>query len=137
MTLFNWLDEITLHKRKADTFKDEEWVTFNSFLIHKYISMEPKYIEIANYLQKIPHEHKKQIYNAYKQFLPKKKVFFKYIGSKKQKSDNLDISFLSQYFECSEKEANEYADLLGKDGVQYYIQKQGTTTDTKVKKKKK
>lgn len=137
MNLFSWLDEITLHKRKADTFTDEEWVSFNSFLIHKYVSMEPKYIEIANFIQKIPHDHKKQIYNAYKDFLPKKKMFFKYIGAKKSKKQETNVDFLSTYFECSVKQASEYADLIGEDGVQYYIQKQGTIADIKPKKKKK
>ena len=55
-------------------------------------------------------------YNFYKEMLPKSKAFFKYIKAGK-KNTNVDLlKHISDYFECSVKEANEYRDILrGKD----------------------
>ena len=85
VTLFGWLDEITLKKSPTNSFDESDWKTFNSYLINKYVSMQPEYIELVNYIQKIPYDNKKQIYSIYREMIPKKKVFLKYIGSKKKK----------------------------------------------------
>ena len=137
MTLFDWLNEITYKKSSPDTFSEEDWKSFNSYLIHRYVSMEPGYIDIVNILQKIPYTDKKQTYIAYKNMIPMKKIFLKYIGPKSSKKDNNElISHLSNHFECSLSEAQEYTDILGEDGTIYYMKKFGIETKQKKKKKK-
>ena len=79
--------------------------------------MCPDYIELVNYIQKIPYDNKKQIYSIYLQMIPKRKVFLKYIGSKKSKT-NLELAeYVAKYFECSLGEADEYIDILRPTGV--------------------
>ena len=134
---FDWLEEITYKKSPTNSFTDEDWSKFSSFLIHRYISMNPDYLEVVNEIQLFSGNDKKQIYAAYRDILPKQKQWLKYIGSKKSESENTNIKHLAKYFECSEKEASEYANLIGEEGVQYYIQKMGINELSTTKKKKK
>ena len=76
-SLFDWLNEITLNKSPWSNFSEEQIKTFNSYLIHRYLSMSPDYIELANYVQRIPYENKQQIYSIYREMIPKRKVFLK------------------------------------------------------------
>ena len=46
--------------------------------------MNVNYVELTNYVQTIPYDNKIQTYNIYREMIPKKKVFLKYIKSKKK-----------------------------------------------------
>ena len=43
MGLFNWLNEITYNKRSWDSFTSEDKDEFNTFMIHRFVSMNPDY----------------------------------------------------------------------------------------------
>jgi hypothetical protein len=133
MNLFGWLNEITLTKSHPDTFSEEDWKQFNAFMIHKYVSMSPDYIELVNYIQKIPYENKKQIYSIYREMIPKRKVFLKYIGSKKKKPNVELAEYVAKYFNCSLGEADEYIDILRPYGVTGILYKMGIE-DKEIKK---
>jgi hypothetical protein len=123
--MWGWLNEITLTKTHPKEISQESWKSFNSFLINKYVSMSPDYIELVNYVQRIPYENKQQIYSIYREMIPKRKVFLKYIGSKKKKQ-NLELTnYISKYFQCSLGEAEEYIDILRKPGVTEILNKMG------------
>ena len=124
-TLFGWLDEITLKKSPSNSFDEEDWKTFNVYMINKYVSMQPEYIELVNYIQKIPYDNKKQIYSIYREMIPKKKVFLKYIGSKKKKPNVELAGYIAKYFECSLGEAEEYIDILRPVGVSGILDSMG------------
>ena len=64
MTLFDWLNEITIKKTPADNFSEESWDSFNSYMVSRYLSMDINYIELVNYVQKISPQNKKQIYTS-------------------------------------------------------------------------
>ena len=53
MNLFNWLEQITVKKQPTASFTEIQWDSFNSFMIHKYLSMQPEYIELVNYIQRM------------------------------------------------------------------------------------
>jgi hypothetical protein len=128
--MFGWLNEITLHKTHPKEISQESWKSFNSFMINKYVSMSPDYIELVNYVQRIPYENKQQIYSIYREMIPKRKVFLKYIGSKKKKQ-NLELAdYIAQYFHCSLGEADEYIDILQKNGVRGILYKMGMEDET-------
>lgn len=87
--------------------------------------MNPAYLELVNYVQTIPYDNKEQLYNIYKEYLPKRKMFFKYIkATKKTKSKDL-ISNVSKFFECSVREADEYISLLKKKDLTKILEMQG------------
>lgn len=125
LNLFGWLNEITLIKSPISKFTEEDWKSFNSFMINKYVSMSPDYIELVNYVQRIPYENKQQIYSIYREMIPKRKVFLKYIGSKKKKKNQEPADYISQYFQCSLGEADEYIDILQDRGVRGILYKMG------------
>ena len=48
-TIFQWLNEITTHKTPVHEISEESWDKFNSYMIHRYVSMDMSYIDIVNY----------------------------------------------------------------------------------------
>lgn len=42
-TIFDWLKEITQYKSPWGSFSDEDKESFNSYMIHRYISMYEPY----------------------------------------------------------------------------------------------
>ena len=113
MTLFNWLEEITVNKSHPDSFTDQDWDSFNSYMVHRFISMKTEYLDIANFVQKLDGQNKKLVYKVYKDFIPKNKVWLQYIkGSSEIKKNEILVEHLTKYFECSIKEAIEYSQIL-------------------------
>jgi len=81
LNLFGWLEEITNKKSSWEKFTDDDKESFNSFMIHKYISMYEPYCEVANLAQKINYKDKERIYKFYVSIIPKKKLFLKLIST--------------------------------------------------------
>lgn len=117
MTLFNWLSEITENKSDWGKFTEEDYKQFNVYMITKYLSMSQNYIELTNYVQKYNQLlSPKQIYDLYKNLIPVKKVWLKYIKSTtKEKQNNDLIKLLADYFECSQTEAFINSRILTKE----------------------
>jgi len=113
--IWGWLNEITLYKSSPDKFTDSEWDKWNTYMINRFLSMNQDYIEIVNYVQKINPQKKKQIYSIYRELIPKKKVYLKYIKNRNEKLDQESIEsikMLKDYYQCSFKEAEEYYNIL-------------------------
>ena len=135
LNLFGWLEEITNKKSPWSKFTDDDIKTFNSFMIHKYISMNEDYCDIANVVQKIDYKDKEKIYKVYTTMLPRKKMFLKYIGKSKQKdtlSEDL-VKHISEFYQCSLGEATEYIWLIKELGCSSILSKMGV--DDKIAKK--
>mgnify|MGYP003661260406 FL=1 len=114
---FGWMPHINTKKTPIDEFSDEDWDMFNSYVIHRVLSMNPDYLELVNEVQTILPQNKKEIYSIYKEFIPKNNKWSKYIKSTtKTKSKEL-ISYLKDYWECSNREALEYYNLLDKSEI--------------------
>ena len=103
---------MTLYKTSSDTFTEEDWGLWNTYMVHRFISMDENYVELVNYIQTIPYENKEQVYNVYKEMLPKRKAFFRYIKAGKKIKNRELLKHVSEYFECSLREANDYISLL-------------------------
>ena len=114
MKLWDWLDEITVKKSPASQFSKEDWDSWNSYMVHRFMSMSTSNIEIANLAQRMQPTDKIGIYNFYCSLIPKRKVWNKYIKSS-IKSKNKDlISSIANYFEVGFHEADHYIDIIGK-----------------------
>lgn len=123
---FDWVKEIMTNKRPWSSFTEAEHKVFNSFMINKVLSMTPEYIHIVNYVQKISHNEKEKIYLIYCDLIPKKYIFSKYIKANKKLIISELLIKISQYYECSLGEAEEYIHLLRKEGVEDILIKLGT-----------
>ena len=115
--IFGWLDEIMVSKRDPANFSQESWEKWNSWLVHKYLSMYIGYIDIVNYVQKINPQEKKQIYTIYREMIPKKKLWLKYIKNENKRNYQELAEYIAEYFQCGLGEADHYIDILQEYGV--------------------
>lgn len=123
--IFGWLEEITVNKSPLSSISDESWDTWNSYMVHRYISMNQDYIDIANLVQKINPQNKKQIYSIYKEMIPKRKMWLKYIKNEAKKDQKELEEYVAKYFDCSLGEAEHYIDILRGAGVKSILDEMG------------
>tara|TARA_B100000497_G_scaffold26177_1_gene30889 strand:+ start:297 stop:710 length:414 start_codon:yes stop_codon:yes gene_type:complete len=110
--IFDWLKAINTTKPPVESFTDKNWEVWNSYMIHRFISMNPDYIEVVNYVQDFPPQEKRMIYSIYKEFIPKNNKWNKYIKSRVKQPNKDLIDHIKNYFKCSSKEAKEYINIL-------------------------
>tara|TARA_Y100000389_G_scaffold191639_1_gene218129 strand:- start:1165 stop:1596 length:432 start_codon:yes stop_codon:yes gene_type:complete len=110
--LFDWLNEITVVKTPPEDISKESWEKWNSYMVHRYVSMNINYIDIVNYVQKINPQNKQQIYSIYREMIPKKKLWLKYIKNENKKNYKEVAEYIAEYFECSLGEADHYIDII-------------------------
>ena len=113
--IFDWLKQINYHKQPADSFTDKDWELFNSYMIHRFMSMNRDFIEVVNYVQEMPPQEKILIYNIYREYIPKNNKWNKYIKSNVKQHKTELLQYLSRYWECSQREVKEYLDFLEDD----------------------
>ena len=63
--IFDWLKCINTTKPPAESFTDKDWEVWNSYMIHRFMSMNPDYIEVVNFVQDFPPTEKKSIYKIF------------------------------------------------------------------------
>ena len=123
--IFDWLKHINQYKTPPDKFSDKDWEVFNSYMIHRFLSMNKEFLEIVNFVQAYPPQEKKAIYNIYREFIPKNNKWNKYIKSS-VKQPNIDlVKIISDYYTCSQKEAKEYLNILDKQSIVFILDKIG------------
>ena len=123
--IFGWLEEITVNKSPLLSISDESWDTWNSYMVHRYVSMNQDYVDIANLVQKINPQNKKQIYSIYKEMIPKRKMWLKYIKNEVKKEQKELEEYIAKYFDCSLGEAEHYIDILRGTGVREILNEMG------------
>jgi len=117
MTIFNWLNEITVKKTPPNNFTQEDWDGWNSYMVHRFLSMNINYIDIVNFVQNINPQNKKEIYTIYREMIPKRKVWNKYIKNQNKKDTTELSKIIANKLLVGNNEASTYIPLLGKDGV--------------------
>ena len=131
--IFGWLDEITVQKSPVDSFSNKSWDNWNSYMVHRFLSMNRYYIDIVNYVQKVNPQNKKEIYTIYKEMIPQKKLWLKYL-KKETKTNTKKISeYIGEYMEVGLREANDYISILGKEGSKNILSSMGIE-DKEIKK---
>ena len=125
MTIFDWLKCITVDKQPWSSFTEDQQSSFNSYMIHRFISMYEEYTEVANYGQRIPYPEKEKTYKYYCHMLPKKNVFLKYVKGSCKKTNEQLLQHIANHFTVSLGEAEEYIELLKKAGVEQILEKSG------------
>jgi hypothetical protein len=128
-TIFDWLNEITITKTPPEKISEESWEKWNSYMIHRYLSMNMGYIEIVNYVQKINPQNKQQIYSIYREMIPKKKLWLKYIKNENKRNYQELAEYIAEYLSCSLGEADHYIDILRKEGVRHILWNMGVNEE--------
>ena len=117
MTIFNWLEEITVKKTPPNNFTQKDWDDWNSYMVHRFLSMNMSYIDIVNFVQSINPQNKKEIYTIYREMIPKRKIWNKYIKNMNKK-DSKDLKkIIADKLSIGSDEAGTYIPLLGKVGI--------------------
>ena len=115
--IWDWLKQINSIKANTNTFSDKDWELWNSYMIHRFLSMNIDFIDIVNEVQSINPQNKKEIYTIYREYIPKNNKWNKYIksGVKQPKTELLEK--LSNLWECSKSEIKEYLNILDKQQI--------------------
>lgn len=137
MNIFDWLKEITINKSPSSKFVEGDWKVFDPYMIHRYVSMNPSYVHIANKIQHYSLD-KITLYEYYKNVIPKKSVYLKYIKSEQDKEKQLDkelISILTKHFMISSRELKEnlFYGVIYKEEIVEILQQYGID-DKEIKK---
>ena len=117
--VFDWLKEINSTKSHPDTFTNQDWDIWNSYMVHRFLSMNPDYIELVNEVQALPPSNKKQIYSIYREYIPKNNKWSKYVKSSSKEFDKDLILQLKKHFNVSIREIKDYLKILDKKAVSY------------------
>ena len=128
MTLFDWINQILVHKKDWDKFEESDHKSFQPYMINRFLSMDMEFLEIVNHFQKysIGILEPKEVYKWYCKVLPKGKRYNKYIKSKKHKKyDQELINILCDYFEDSKRNIIEYIDFMNKKQLKEILKMYG------------
>jgi hypothetical protein len=123
--VFDWLKEINTKKTPPSEFINQDWDTWNSYMVHRFLSMNPDFTELVNEVQILPPTSKKQIYSIYREYIPKNNKWSKYIKSSTKEPDKDLVEYLKNYFKVSTREIKDYLKILDKKEIQSILSKQG------------
>ena len=133
--LFDHLNAITAEQdpKYFEKLSEEDLKSWSNFMINRFLSMKPEWVElIATLLPLTQTLQPKEMYKLYISVIPKGKYFLKYIkGKGEDKYEEFLIELIKKDFQCSEKEANEYIEVLystreGRENIKYICEKYGT-----------
>ncbi len=123
---FSILKYLTWEKKPWGKLTEVEKEAINPYMLHRYISMCPDYIELVNLIQQIPSTEKEKIYRVYLDLIPKRNVYLKYIKSSNKSTSNDLLEKLALYFESSKREIGDYLDVLSKGEIKEILESLGT-----------
>ena len=133
-TLFDHIKAITQEQRVDywDTLEDSDKKTWSNYMIHRFLSMNPDWIEVLSEIQPYTQVlEPKQLYLALIGILPKGRYYLKYTkGKKDNKYESWLVDLIKQDFQSSLKEAEDYCEILystreGRENIKYICEKYG------------
>ena len=125
-SVFDWIKAIIDTKPSWETFSPEQQKQFNNYMIHRFLSMNPKYIEVVNYVQGLNLSESKKLYEVYCFMIPQSKnTYSAYIKSNTKKASPEVAQHVAEYFECSVAEADEYISLTDKKWLENILTAKG------------
>ena len=127
-TIFDHLANITWKKKDWNSISELDQKSFSPYLINRWLSMNPDLIEIVDMFQQytIGPLSKKHVYQLYLDFLPKAKMFAKYIKGKKMNKYNKDlVTVVANHYQVSRLEAETYIDIMENVEITELLKKYG------------
>jgi hypothetical protein len=132
--LFDHINAITTEQdpNYFDKLTDEDLKSWSNFMINRFLSMNPEWVElVATLLPLTQTLQPKEMYKLYISVIPKGKYYLKYIkGKGEEKYEEFLVDLIKKEFVCSEKEANDYIEVLyssreGRENIKYICEKYG------------
>ena len=112
-SLFDHVNAVTneQHPDYWDQISDDDKKSWSNFMINRFLSMKPEWIEFVNEVQKHPLKPK-ELYKVYIDILPKKKQWLRYIkGDKKMKYPKWVYEIVAKHLQISSREASDAVDM--------------------------
>lgn len=123
---FDWIKAIIDTKQSWNTFTPEQQKLFPNYMIHRFLSMNPKYIEVVNYVQGLNIKENKKLYEVYCWMIPQSKnTYSAYIKSNTKNASPEVSQYVAEYFKCSLTEAQEYISLTDKKWLENILVAKG------------
>jgi hypothetical protein len=114
--LFDHIKEITSNQNPKywDTLEEGDKKTYSIYMILRFLSMNPDWIEIISEVQPYAQNLKPQDFHKLMiNLLPKGRHYLKYTkGKNDSKYEKWLVELISKNFECSSTSAIEYCDIL-------------------------
>ena len=133
MTIIDWMNQLLVHKKHWNEFSEDEQKKFSPFIINRWLSMDSEFIEIVNVFQKyaIGTLEPREVYKWYCDVLPKGKRFNKYIkGKREKKYDKELVNIITNHFECSKLQVQEYLELIDREELKSILEMYGLDKKT-------
>ena len=135
-SLFDHVNAVTSqqHPNYWDEISDDDKKSWSNYMINRFLSMKPEWIDFVNEVQKYPLQPR-ELYKVYIDILPKKKQWLKYIkGDKKMKHPKWVYEIVSKHLQCSIREAGDAVDMFelsagGQSELTDILMKYGKTED--------
>ena len=115
--IWDLLKQINYTKADPNTFSDKDWELWNSYMVHRFLSMNINFVDIVNEVQSINPQNKKEIYTIYREYIPKNNKWNKYIKSNVKQPKTELLEKLSNLWKCSKLEIKEYLNILDKQEI--------------------
>ena len=113
-SLFDHINQITKvqNPKYWEQTSEEDKKTWSNYMVNRFLSMKPEWIELVNELQKYNLEPK-ELYKLYISILPKGKRWLKYVkGRNDMDYPEWLINVVRNNDNCSRREAIEAVDML-------------------------
>ncbi len=126
-SLFDHINHITSKQTKGywDSLNDREKKQWSNYMINRFLSMKMEWTDFVNEIQKLKLDSY-QLYVVYSSILPRGNQYLKYIKKKKGTIYNTQvIQKVSEYFEISKSESEDYLNLLSKKQIRELVSKYG------------
>jgi hypothetical protein len=125
-SVFDWVKAIIDTKQSWNTFTPEQHKQFPNYMIHRFLSMNPKYIEVVNYIQGLNIQDSRKLYEVYCFMIPQSKnTYSAYIKSNTKNASPEVSQYVAEYFKCSLTEAQEYISLTDKKWLENILVAKG------------
>ena len=136
-SLFDHIKAITSEQdpKYWDKLDESDRKTFSNFMVHRFLSMNPDWIQFLSELQ--PYTEKlepKQLYLALIGILPKGKYYLRYVkGKKDDVYEGWLVDLIVKDYQCSIRQGEEYLEILystkeGREHIKYICEKYGIET---------
>ena len=133
MTPFDFLKLVHNKQIRWENLNEDEQKIYNTFIINKALSFNSNYLDIVNKIQHYT-PRPKESFKYYQNMTNNKFRYNKWIKGTKTKSFNTQlISLFSGYLECSDKQAEDYLNILDKKEIKNFLKHMGIQ-DSEVKK---
>lgn len=124
--MFEIVNEILFGKKDWEELSYEQQNCFTIFSLNQSLSQIPSYIEVVNIMNEL-HTHltKKQVYEFYKNYFPKRRFYIKYVKKSAQEYTKELIMFLAKHIKDSKKNIEFSLQFFSKQEVEQYLIKCG------------